>query len=120
MALPERAFPVRMRRVAVVALRGRVREVLVALAQGGVVDLSGPLGSGEGPALEALRRLERRGPGGASAAPALAAEAPDVEELERSGARELLAGEVELERRKASAVEHGEFAVFVGWAPAPA
>ena len=120
MPLPERAFPVRMRRVAVVALRARMREVLVALADGGVVDLSGPLGSGEGRALEALRRLERRGSGGASAAPALAAEAPDVGELERSDARELLAGEVELERRKASAVEHGEFALFVGWAPAPA
>lgn len=109
-----------MRRVAVVVLRSRVREVLVALAQRGVVDLSGPLGSGEGPALEALRRLESRGCAGASVAPALSPEAPDVEQLERDGAGELLAGEVELERRKASAVEHDEFALFVGWAPAPA
>ena len=58
MQLPERAFPVRMRRVAVVTLKGRMREVLVALAESGVVDISGPLGTGEGPALEALRRLE--------------------------------------------------------------
>ena len=74
MELPERAFPVRMRRVAVVALASGVREVLVALAESGTVDLSGPLGSGEGPALEALRRLERRAPAGPRPAPALARE----------------------------------------------
>ena len=50
----------------------------------------------------------------------LAREAPDVERLERSGARDVLAGEVELERRRASAVEHGSFALFVGWVPVPA
>jgi len=116
-ALPERALPVRMRRVAVVALRGRVREVLVALAESGALDISGPLGSGEGRALEALRRLERRGRAGTPATPALAREAPDIAQLERTGARELLAGEVELERRTASAVEHRGFALFVGWAP---
>jgi V/A-type H+/Na+-transporting ATPase subunit I len=116
---PERAFPVRMRRVAVVTLDSRVREALVALADGGVVDLSGPLGSGEGAALEALRRLERRTPAGARPAPVLAPSAPDVEQLERNDERDLLAGEVELERRIASAVRHGGFALFVGWAPEP-
>ncbi len=118
MQLTERALPVRMRRVAVVALRDRVREVLVALAQSGVVDLSGPLGSGEGPALAALRRLETHGSGGVDAAPILAAEAPDVEQLERDGARNLLSGEVEIERRSDAAIQHGDFSVFVGWAPA--
>ena len=116
----ERAFPVRMRRVAVVALASRVRAVLVALAESGVVDLSGSLGSGEGPALEALRRLERRIATDARPTPALARSAPDVEELERSEARDLLAGEVELERRMASAVRHQSFVMFVGWAPEPA
>jgi V/A-type H+/Na+-transporting ATPase subunit I len=119
MELPERAFPVRMRRVAVVTLDSRVREALVALADSGVVDLSGPLGSGEGPALEALRRLERRTSGPRST-PALVLSAPDVEQLERSDARDLLAGEVELERRIASAVRHRGFVLFVGWAPEPA
>ena len=117
MELPERALPVRMRRVGVVALAGSVREVLVALAESGTVDLSGPLGTGEGPALEALRRLERRAPAGPRPAPALARVAPDVMRLERSGARAALAGEVELERRSASAVQHRGFALFVGWAP---
>ena len=116
--LPERAFPMRMRRVAVVAPRDRSREVLVVLAESGVVDLSGPLGGGEGPALEALRRLQRGGAGGARVVPALARSAPDIDALERHGARELLAGEVELARRRASAVEHGDFGLLVGWAPA--
>jgi len=118
--LTERALPVRMRRVAVVALAGRARDVLVAMAQIGVVDLSGPLGSGEGPALEALRRLESTHRGGTMVIPALARQSPDVGDLERRGARELLAGEVELDRRTASAVRHGDFVLFVGWAPQPA
>ena len=120
MELAERAIPVRMRRVGVVALAERARDVLVAMAQIGVIDLSGPLGSGEGPALEALRRLESEHRGGSSVTPALADQAPDVADLERHGARELLAGEVELDRRRASAVTHGDFLVFVGWAPRPA
>jgi V/A-type H+/Na+-transporting ATPase subunit I len=117
--LPERAVPVRMRRVAIIALRVRVREVLVALADAGTVDLAGPLGSGEGPALETLRRLEGRRAAGARTSPALARGAPDIARLEREGARDLLAGEVELERRRASSVEHGSFALFVGWVPVP-
>ena len=120
MRLAERAFPVRMRRVAVVSPSHRARDVLVAMAQLGVIDLSGPLGTGEGPALEALRRVDsdQRRQDGSS--PALSREAPDVAELERSGARDLLAGEVELDRRRASAVRHGDFLLFVGWAPRPA
>jgi len=117
MELPERALPVRMRRVAVVALGDRARDVLVTMAHLGVIDLSGPLGSGEGPALEALRRLESAHRGGSAVRPAVAPRPPDVAALERRGARELLAGEVELDRRRASAVRHGDFVVFVGWAP---
>ncbi len=119
MALGERAVPVRMRRVAIVALRARTREVLVALAESAVVDLAGPLGAGEGPALEALRRLQGRHQAGRAEA-TLARERPDVELLERRGAVDLLAGEVEIDRRRGAAVEHGGYALFVGWAPAPA
>ncbi|MGO8906544.1 MAG: V-type ATPase 116kDa subunit family protein [Solirubrobacteraceae bacterium] len=120
MELSDRAFPVRMRRVAVVTPSSRVRAVLIALAEMGVVDLAGPLGAGEGPAVEALRRLESHAGGPARATPTLAKDAPDLEQLERSGAGDVLAGEVELERRRASAVAHGGFALFVGWAPEPA
>lgn len=115
--MPERAFPLRMRRVAVVAPRDRIRDVLVVLAELGVVDLAGPLGSGEGPALEALRRLDRRRASTAASTPTLAPRAPDLQQLEHGEAHDLLAGEVELERRRASGVEHGSFALFVGWAP---
>ena len=108
-----------MRRVAVVTPAQRARDVLVAIAQLGMIDLSGPLGSGEGPALEALRRLETDHRGRPGSGPALTREAPDVGELERRGAGDLLAGEVELDRRRASAVRHGRFLVFVGWAPRP-
>jgi V/A-type H+/Na+-transporting ATPase subunit I len=120
MRLAERAFPVRMRRVAVVVGAEHARDVLVEMARLGVVHLSGPLGTGEGPALEALRRLETERRGVPSGRPALVPKAPDVGELERRGARDLLAGEVELERRRAGAVRHGDFLVFVGWAPRPA
>ncbi len=116
----ERALPVRMRRIAVIALSERLREVLVTLAQSGAVDLAGPLGNGEGPALDALRRLEGARRGEALPAPALTREAPDLEKLERSGAVELLAGEVELARRSASALQRDDFVLLVGWAPAPA
>ena len=52
----ERAFPVRMRRVAVVAPRHRVRDVLVAMAQLGVIDLSGPFGTRPKRAQDECRR----------------------------------------------------------------
>ncbi len=119
MELSERIFPMRMRRVAIVAQASRARQVLVALAEAGTVEVSGPLGGGEGPALEALRRLEGRRPRCARALPALAPEPPDIAALELGDARGLLAGEVELERRRTCAVRHGQFALFVGWAPQP-
>jgi len=115
--LAERAIPVRMRRVAVVAPAQHARDVLVTMAELGTVDLSGPLGTGEGPALEALRRLESAQGIRSSGGPALSRETPDVPDLERRAARDLLAGEVELDRRRAGAVQHGEFLLFVGWTP---
>ncbi len=119
MSLPERALPVRMRRIAVVALDERLRDVLVALADSGAADLAGPLGNGEGYALEALRRLEgsRRGE---ALRPTVTREPPDLGALERSGALDLLAGEVELQRRSTSALRRESFVLLVGWAPAPA
>jgi V/A-type H+-transporting ATPase subunit I len=48
----------------------------------------------------------------------VAMEPPDLAELERSGGRELLAGEVELARRAESAVRRGHFAMLVAWVPA--
>jgi V/A-type H+-transporting ATPase subunit I len=118
MPRPEHALtlPARMTRVAVVAPAARLRDALVAVADSGVVELAGTLPSAGGEALEALRRLERQGGNGRR--PALAEHAPDVAELERLGAADVLAGEVELERRAAAAVAHGSFSTLVGWTPA--
>jgi len=113
----ELAVPARMSRVAVVAPRARVREALVALADAGTVELVGALSPAQGKAVEALRRLERKGARAGPARPCLAPELPDLDELERAGARDLLAGEVELARRDDGAVRHGSFAGFVGWTP---
>jgi V/A-type H+-transporting ATPase subunit I len=105
-----------MVRVAVVAPLTRLREALVAVADSGAVELAGPLPAASGEAVEALRRLERRGTNG-SQQPVLAAERPALAVLERTGAVDLLRGEVELERRSAAAVEHGSFGALVGWMP---
>ncbi|HEU6444379.1 MAG TPA: V-type ATPase 116kDa subunit family protein [Gaiellaceae bacterium] len=118
MRQPEHALtlPARMVRIAIVAPRARLRETLVELADSGTVELAGTLPTAGGEALEALRRLEREGTNG-SAGPVLAPARPDVPGLERAGAVDLLRGEVELERRSATAVEHGSFAGLLGWAP---
>ncbi len=110
-------IPARMSRVAVVAPAARLREALVTLADVGVVELAGTLPSPSGEALEALRRLQRQGRDGDSPEPRLSAEPSDPEVLERLGAADLLAGEVELERRVEAAVRHGSFAGLVGWTP---
>jgi V/A-type H+-transporting ATPase subunit I len=117
MARGELAIPARMSRIAVVAPRAHLREALVQLADAGTVELVGPLPPAQGEELEALRRVERRslrtGPSRARVAP----ESPNVAELERRGERELLAGEVELQRRGEAAVRHGSFAGYIGWTP---
>ena len=107
-----------MSRVALVAPEARLRAMLVVLAGSGVAQVVGPLAAPQGEAVEALRRLERGRPESGRPAARVAAEAPDLAELERGGARELLAGEVELARRADSAVRRGHFAMLVAWVPA--
>lgn len=112
--------PARMSRVAVVAPQRALRDALVVLADEGVVELAGTPAAAEGPTAEALRRLDRAHPEDARAPARILREAPDPAELERVGARDLLAGEVELDRRAGTAVRHGSFAVLVGWTPSGA
>jgi V/A-type H+/Na+-transporting ATPase subunit I len=112
-------LPARMSRVAVVGARARTRDVLVELARAGRVELVGSLPPAEGEEVEAVRRLERAD-GLPDAPPALLPAAPDVAALERAGRRDLLAGEVELDRRARLAVDHGSFSAWVGWAPTAA
>jgi V/A-type H+/Na+-transporting ATPase subunit I len=115
----EALVPARMRRVAIVASRLRLRDALTELAAAGSVELSGALAPAEGDAVEALRRLERAAQGSfAAPRPLLRRGALPVAELERQGAMELLAGEVDLRQRADGAVRHGSFALLAGWTPA--
>jgi V/A-type H+/Na+-transporting ATPase subunit I len=110
-------LPVRMRRVALVAPRERLRDALVGIAELGTVELVGAVPAAEGEEVEALRRLERAQTGG-HAGPACLRRSPEaVADMERSGEWSALAGEVELLRRAAMAHTRGSFAVLVGWTP---
>lgn len=111
------ALPVRMSRIAVVAPERRLRDALVTLACAGTVELAGPVPPPAGEAAEALRRLDRRRGVSRDGRARLLVARPDPAALEQAGARDTLAGEVELDRRRAMAVRHGSFAALVGWTP---
>jgi V/A-type H+-transporting ATPase subunit I len=113
----ERGTPTKMSRVAVVAPSNRLRDALVAVADLGRIELAGMPPPPEGSELEALRRLERRFQGNGRSEPCLSPTPPDLAVLERDGRLDLLAGEVELMRRKRMAVSRGRFAALVGWTP---
>jgi V/A-type H+-transporting ATPase subunit I len=124
--------PVGMARVAILAPDDDLRAVLVAVADEGTVDLGevdadGPAegggahtGSGRhGPASERLTRL-RPAPA-ASSAPTLqaviAGEPPDLDRCEEAGRFDVIAGEAELERRRAQTLTRHGVAGLVGWMP---
>jgi V/A-type H+-transporting ATPase subunit I len=106
-----------MSRVAIVAPAASLRGTLVTVATTGCVEVAGPLPAPSGEAFEALRRLERGRLGGNATAASVSRSQPDLAELERDGARDLIAGEVELARRADAAVRRGSFAALVGWTP---
>ena len=106
MPRPEALVPARMRRVAIVASRPRLRDALVEVAGAGTVELSGALGPAAGDEVEALRRLERTAGGlegrrGRACAgmlwPSPSSSAGEPEEL--------LAGEVALRQRADRAID---------------
>ena len=106
-----------MSRVALVAPAARLRAMLVVVADSACVQFVGEQSAPEGEAMEALRRVERAGPQTDRATPLLSADPPDLASLERDGRRDMLEGEVELQRRAGGAVRRGGFAVLVGWTP---
>ncbi len=118
----EATEPVRMQRVAVVAPSAALRDVLVRVADAGIVEIDGGGGGGRahgpdtalGDAGRRLQRLHADSP----PVPCLSETAPDLDELERDGRGDLLAGEAELEACASSAVVRGEVAGLVGWTPA--
>ncbi len=119
----EALAPAVMRRVAVLAPRTRLREVLAAVAEEGTAALDDvPAASGgagqepatpPGPATAALQRLRA----GEQAQPLLAADGPDVPGWETAGRVDLIAGEAELERRSGEAVPRGRVDALTGWVP---
>jgi V/A-type H+-transporting ATPase subunit I len=117
MSSAEHRFPAAMSRVALVAPSGRMRAMLVAIADAGSVQLVGPLPPAHGEAVEALRRLERVQSQAGKPQPLLAEQHRDVAALEREARRDLLAGEIELERRIDAAVRRGRFAALLAWVP---
>jgi len=110
----EEMAPVRMRRVAVVAPTGALRETLLLVAEAGCVEVDRIEEAPPGPAGRRLHRLTAA-PGGSAA---LSGAPPDLDALERQHRSDLLAGEAELEERLASAVRQGEVSALAGWCPA--
>jgi V/A-type H+/Na+-transporting ATPase subunit I len=110
------AMPVRMQRVALVAPSAALRDVLVEVADAAVmqVDLDGhaPCAARPRPpaGLSPLGQAPRAGP-------LISADVPDLRELENSGRYDLLAGEAELQRQAAAALQRSGAAALVGWVP---
>ncbi|HEX9100293.1 MAG TPA: V-type ATPase 116kDa subunit family protein [Candidatus Dormibacteraeota bacterium] len=115
MPWPEAVEAVHMSRVAVVGPSIRLREILVQVADAGVVELETSPDAESGEAAEALRRL--RASGAPTPEPRLSAVQRPPSELEGKGFADLLAGEVQLEGRSRAAAVRGSFSVVVGWCP---
>ena len=110
--------PVPMRRVALLAPRESLRDLLVTVADAGTVGLDDVATAvesrGRGPASELLLRLH---PDPATPA-VVAAEAPDLERCRQDGRLDLVAGEAQIEQRSAQSLVRGSVAGLVGWMPA--
>ena len=104
-----------MSRIALVGPADQLRSILVQAADAGVVELETSPRGDSSDAAEALRRL--RAAGSHEAEPMLAARAQAAADLEAQNRADLLAGEVELERRAAAAANRDPFVALVGWSP---
>jgi V/A-type H+-transporting ATPase subunit I len=107
--------PTPMTRVAVVAPRWSLRQVLVRVADAGAIEFERTAAPGDAAAGEAARRLQR------SAAPAgparLSADGPHLDRWEQAGRADLLAGEAQLAEYSAEAVTRDGVAALLGWTP---
>ncbi|HTY73600.1 MAG TPA: V-type ATPase 116kDa subunit family protein [Actinomycetes bacterium] len=112
--------PVGMQRVALLASREGLRDLLVAVADEGTVELDEVRGEGETgpptPAALVLQRLQSA----ERVQPTLTRTAPDLEGWERGGRVDLIAGEAQVEQRAAVAVTRGSVAGLTGWMPSDA
>jgi V/A-type H+-transporting ATPase subunit I len=116
----DRLGPVRMQRIALVAPETALREVLVEVADAGVVEFDRDAVERTATG-EAARRL--RGtpttPEESGAAAALSPDPPDLDDLVERGRVDLLTGEAELQDIAAGTVHRGEVGALLGWCPAP-
>ena len=116
MPWPEAIAPVRMERIALLAPSDTLRDALVRVADAGVVQFDDVGARDDSAASEAVQRLQRLG--SIDPTPVLSAVAQDLEELERAGRADLLAGEAQLDERAAAAVHRDGVAALTGWCPA--
>lgn len=116
MPWPEAIAPVRMERIALLAPSDTLRDALVRVADAGVVQFDDVGARDDSAASEAVQRLQRLG--SIYPTPVLSAVAQDLEELERAGRADLLAGEAQLDERAAAAVHRDGVAALTGWCPA--
>jgi V/A-type H+-transporting ATPase subunit I len=114
----EAVSPVAMQRVALMAPREALRDLLVAVADEGTVGLDDGTPGGElrvrGPATAMLLRLHTSD----TVAARLAPDPPDLARCEEAGRLDLVAGEAEVEQRAGQSVTHGGVVGLVGWMPA--
>jgi V/A-type H+/Na+-transporting ATPase subunit I len=109
----ESAVPVRMQRVALVAPAATLREVLARVADAAVMQIDhdgrprSTAAAGRQPVSQAAR----------PATPLISPALPDLQELERSGRYDLLAGEAELQTQAGAALRRSDAAGLVGWVP---
>ena len=107
--------PVRMQRVALLATREDLRDLLVTTADQGVVELDVfPEASG----MTTASRLQARISSGRVVSPALTRSAPDLDALGDTADADLLAGEAQLQERAASGIVRGQVTAVAGWMPA--
>jgi len=117
----EALHPVAMHRVALLAPRDALRDLLVNVADEGTVELDdvsldGDVAQTTTPAAARLQRLQVR----ALTAAALASTAPDLDRCEHDGRFDLIAGEAQLEHFSAAAFTRGSVAALTGWMPSDA
>ena len=113
MPWPESMAPARMRRVAVLAPRESLREVLVAIAALGVTELESVSETDVGEAT----RLLAQSPHPEELRPLLLRDRPDPQQCARAGRVDLLAGEAQLEARAAAGVPRDRVVGMLGWVP---
>jgi V/A-type H+-transporting ATPase subunit I len=105
--------PVRMSRVAVLAPRDRLRDVLVEIAGQGMVELEVATEAEVSRADRILQQSARE-----EATATLARAPADLDDLVRAGRFDLVAGEAQLERRAGAAVTNGLVTGVLAWTPA--